>query len=759
MPGVYWTESEFDGQYATCGPNSLAMAVCWAEQRYIGEAHPGKTATEVIYHKMVAAGRCSQSGASTGAGLEQQAKADGYRIWRHGFQDPIPQAQWVSILKQRLSEPAVAVMELAHGAALGNELTNHREDAGPELSYHYICVCKYHPGGWSSVAGRDLPEGFWVADGDSDDNNPVVRGERTRIRGGNTLQFYTVPTLAAARPCELLVVYPKGVVGMAGWTDDGKTLTAPNGVKVVNGFRAWIRSHDWDVDDVPLEAEHPDGNGGSAQLFAKSMLTYDQQNGVRLAPIGNQWQAATKTLATIEQEAAAKDQQIAALSAQVANLDAMLTQASGGINQNLDQKQGSLQRKAFNPYDPQRLAIRGEGTPAPAGTPGASGSVGANQNDDMVDDHPLSSELSGLGATIEQDVGGPAKSDIKITQKQMPETYVSADRKSISAQRLYRWTVGGEQALLILAALAGFTPAFLSLFSGDLGAMLAPLVGYAEIVVTAALAGTVAIRVFRTSNHPDVDWFDARILAEEVQSQSWRYAMGAQPYQASSASPDEGISSALELKFMEQIEQLRQGSSVALDTLSDKQNVKQLTDALKKLRDSDLKTRMDVYLRDRLADQAKWYRGKAVKYQKKARNWNRMILLIEALALVAAAVHYFGLPSLDLFGLAGTIIAGAGVWLQMQQFATLSRRYSSMARNLEGYVDVLTLTKEISPEAWGQIVDHVEGLMEREHQGWLALYQHLRLPGQDASTGPTGLPDLSTLPSQVKQTVGSMARR
>jgi hypothetical protein len=731
MPGIYWTESEFDGQYATCGPNSLAMAVCWAEQRYIGDPSAGRTATEVIYHRMVSAGRCDAAGASTGAGLEAQANADGYHTWRHGFQDPIPQDEWLAILKQRLAEPAVAVMEISHGAALGNALTRHGEDAGPDLAYHYICICKYHPGGWSSIAAMDLPEGFWVADGDSDDNNPIVSGQRTRVRGGNTLQFYTVSTLAAARPCELLVVYPKGVVGMADWTDDGTTLTAPNGNKVVRGFRQWIRSHDWDPDDLPLENEHADGNDGSAQLFTKSQLTWDPQNGVRRAALGNNWQAAEQTIADLK--------------AQVADLAAVLSRSGGGGQQPMDQPKRISTPGKSSPYG-------GGPGPDPAGNPPPSG---ATQDSSVVDDRPLSPELLRLGAKDEAPVAQSSVTRLKITQKQMPETFTASDRKALAAQRTYRLTIGGEQLLLIVAALAGFTPALLGLYSGTLGGLVGQFSGYAEIVVTAALAGTVAIRVFRTSNHPDVDWFDARILAEEVQSQAWRYAMGAAPYQEP-ASADEGISSSTELQFMEQIEQLRQGSSVALETLSASRGVKQLPDDLKALRDSDLQEKVQVYLRDRLADQAGYYRRRAVAYQRKARNWNRVILAIEALALLAAAARYFGLPSLDLFGFAGTVIAGAGVWLQMQQYATLSRRYSSMARNLESYVDVLKITKEISPEAWGQIVDHVEGLMEREHQGWLALYQHLRLPGQDNKVGQTVLTDL---PSQVRQTVGSVAKR
>ena len=41
-----------------------------------------------------------------------------------------------------------------------------------------------------------------------------------------------------------------------GWSDDGHTLIAKNGRKVVAGFRGWILTHDWNPENVPLEEEH-----------------------------------------------------------------------------------------------------------------------------------------------------------------------------------------------------------------------------------------------------------------------------------------------------------------------------------------------------------------------------------------------------------------------------------------------------------------------------------------------------------------------
>lgn len=75
----------------------------------------------------------------------------------------------------------------------------------------------------------------------------------------------------------------------AGWTDDGTTLTAPNGIPVVHGFRAYLLALPWDAEDWPLAAEasvasvevgNPAIGAGSRQDFRKGSLGYTTARGV-----------------------------------------------------------------------------------------------------------------------------------------------------------------------------------------------------------------------------------------------------------------------------------------------------------------------------------------------------------------------------------------------------------------------------------------------------------------------------------------------
>jgi N-acetyl-anhydromuramyl-L-alanine amidase AmpD len=76
-----------------------------------------------------------------------------------------------------------------------------------------------------------------------------------------------------------------------GWKDnDGTTLTAPNGHKVIQGFRSYILAHNWDPANVPLEEEHgiEPPESGTEQVFAQCALRWTPATGVYVEDIGDE---------------------------------------------------------------------------------------------------------------------------------------------------------------------------------------------------------------------------------------------------------------------------------------------------------------------------------------------------------------------------------------------------------------------------------------------------------------------------------------
>ena len=83
---------------------------------------------------------------------------------------------------------------------------------------------------------------------------------------------------------------------LVGWHDDGTTLTAKNGIKIVKGFRTKVLAGAWDPENVPYEHEHvmtgeyaalEMGLEGSGQLFRNCYLRWTPQHGVYFDRIGN----------------------------------------------------------------------------------------------------------------------------------------------------------------------------------------------------------------------------------------------------------------------------------------------------------------------------------------------------------------------------------------------------------------------------------------------------------------------------------------
>lgn len=104
-----------------------------------------------------------------------------------------------------------------------------------------------------------------------------------------------------------------------GWHDDGTTLIATNGVKVVLGFRGHIlAAPTWDAANVPQEAEEHANQvllhnvsvgAGQRQCFRDSLLWYTDKQGVVEEPyLGMEIDAAYKRIATLEAQLAQAQQ-------------------------------------------------------------------------------------------------------------------------------------------------------------------------------------------------------------------------------------------------------------------------------------------------------------------------------------------------------------------------------------------------------------------------------------------------------------------
>lgn len=99
----------------------------------------------------------------------------------------------------------------------------------------------------------------------------------------------------------------------AGWSDDGTTLTAPNGHRVVLGFRHYVLNTSWDANNQPLQEEqgrnpleeaNPALGAGTQQIFTSAMLEWTSARGVFVSPMGPELLYLRAELASLQQQLA-----------------------------------------------------------------------------------------------------------------------------------------------------------------------------------------------------------------------------------------------------------------------------------------------------------------------------------------------------------------------------------------------------------------------------------------------------------------------
>lgn len=250
--GLAHRESEFilipDTQtriYSACGPDALASAATAARQQLVTCAQ--------VYTVMRTRNLCAVSGASTDGGLASAAAALGLIINEHrGYGEPW--SGWPTFLGWHLGARAdPTVIELANGQALTDELSGLGENA-TGLQYHFICLIKRHPGGYSAAAGRSLPSGYWACDGD---NWAGGNGRSNNFNAADILQFYSDTTLAAARPCAAIAFNraPTAPQGVSMWTRTPAGAHDDHGHEVGTGVADALFAHGWQTSDG-LTGEH-----------------------------------------------------------------------------------------------------------------------------------------------------------------------------------------------------------------------------------------------------------------------------------------------------------------------------------------------------------------------------------------------------------------------------------------------------------------------------------------------------------------------
>lgn len=160
--------------------------------------------------------------------LHQEALAQGWRVDEAHtveWQDPIPAATLHPWMLELAGVKPFVLMITNAGPGLTAVDGSHPERG---VAGHFICV----------VGLAD--EGYICNDGDN-------------YEIGLQLVTYPWSAIQAAHVTGILTLEMETGVGIpTGWTDDGTTMTASNGVQVGSYFRTYVLSQQWSANNLPL---------------------------------------------------------------------------------------------------------------------------------------------------------------------------------------------------------------------------------------------------------------------------------------------------------------------------------------------------------------------------------------------------------------------------------------------------------------------------------------------------------------------------
>jgi hypothetical protein len=286
----------------------------------------------------------------------------------------------------------------------------------------------------------------------------------------------------------------------------------------------------------------------------------------------------------------------------------------------------------------------------------------------------------------------------QITDSDMPGLYQAANRASLDAQGWYYSGLISYLGLLVIASAISFA-------SGT-----SPTCAMASAVLfLVTLAILIALRIKR----PDDTWYNGRAVAESVKTRAWRWMMRAEPY----VDCDKlDVVSKLFINDLKAI--LTQNRSFSLAVTKDAYLCAPITDAMRAIRAMSIQDRLDVYMSDRIQDQANWYARKSIFNKKRAQRWFCGSVLLHGCAIVMLLFRVQD-PTLNLpIGVVATAASAVLTWLQAKKHNELASSYSLTAHEI-----VLIKGEGLSIDSNDTLSDFVvntETAFSREHTQWVA---------------------------------------
>lgn len=286
-------------------------------------------------------------------------------------------------------------------------------------------------------------------------------------------------------------------------------------------------------------------------------------------------------------------------------------------------------------------------------------------------------------------------------QNFLPQLWVEADHRSGRAQ----WSAKGLVAGRIFGAIGAAAGGALSL--GE------PFTRFGPWAIAIGFLVALICELLGLSWRPEVAWYDCRALAESVKSVSWRFAVGATPFDITLSTED--AVDLFERRCLDAIDNLRQAERAGWPS-------PRVTQMMIVLRGSSFEVRRRTYLDARTRRQREWYGTRARQNRRWATGLRCTLLSGEALSVAWALSRIWAGWSSDIAGLLAAIIAAAAAWLGFRQFDDRAAAYALADRELQTQLAELP---RVAALQWAARAAAAEEAISREHVMWVSTRQRL----------------------------------
>jgi len=288
-----------------------------------------------------------------------------------------------------------------------------------------------------------------------------------------------------------------------------------------------------------------------------------------------------------------------------------------------------------------------------------------------------------------------------LKETEFPCYYIDSDIASKKAQNIYKgftWVSLSCMLLTtILVSLSSSVARYIPWFEKTNGIIL-------------FLSGLISI--YLVISKPEKGWYLGRAIAESIKTLSWRYMMHASPFESGDNNEDVK-------QFAERISDInKQANKDKFIPKPNKNHSDVITPKMGEVNNLNFDERKSFYLKNRIADQIKWYGDKSELNRKKG---NIYSWLMVGFQFIGGIYLFFFIDDFKLLNinnimvfLATSIIAV----VEMNKYKELHQSYAFTCKELN---IIKTKASIVNNDIdFQQFVIEAEQAISREHTMWLA---------------------------------------